>query len=281
VTNSTCRGRASSRVFALGAVSFMAILFAGAGALAQKTIDTPPTDTSVQSSPLRPAPKAPVNDSSMLASPIPESKPSGVFLSPHTAIPIALNEAIDSGKLKNGQTVHARLTAAVSAHGKTLPAGTPVDVTVVATVPAGKLNAEGEFSLQLESIGGIHAYTDTQTFRGKPGARDVADAAPSLGTDAGLPGGAPLTFHVLPPPVEATSPPPNVPNPPGAVNGTAVGGPPPPGSSPRLAAEENRGEIGPNGSVSNSGNSQSATPAPQVVTPSNTTSHPIAGTQPH
>jgi len=150
------------------------LLFAAATTVAQKTIDTPPTDTSVQSSPLKPAPKAPVVDDSMQSSPIPEPKSSNVFLPPHTAVPIALNEAIDSGKLKNGQTVHAKLTAAVTAHGKSFSAGTPVELTVVGTVPAGKLNAEGEFSLQVESVGGVHAYTDTQTFRGKPGHRDVA-----------------------------------------------------------------------------------------------------------
>jgi hypothetical protein len=256
-------------------------MFAGLPAISQKTIESPPTDTSVQSSPLHPTPKAPVVDDSMQSSPIPEPKPGGVWIAPHTAIPIALDEAIDSGKLKNGQTVQARLTAPVSSHGKTLPAGTRAEVTVVATVPAGKLNAEGEFSLQLESVGGVAAYTDTQTFRGKPGTRDVADAAPAIGTDAGLARGATLTFHVLPPPVEATAPPPNVPNPPGAVNGTAVGGPPPPGSSPRLPAEENRGEIGPNGPTNNNGNASPAVQTPRVVQQPNTTSHPIMDAQPH
>jgi len=257
------------------AITMACLLFAAATTVAQKTIDTPPTDTSVQSSPLKPAPKAPVVDDSMQSSPIPEPKSSNVFLPPHTAVPIALNEAIDSGKLKNGQTVHAKLTAAVTAHGKSFSAGTPVELTVVGTVPAGKLNAEGEFSLQVESVGGVHAYTDTQTFRGKPGHRDVADAAPTIGTDAGLASGATLTFHVLPPPAEATAPPPNVPNPPGSVNGVAPGGPPPPGSSPSLSAEENRGEIGPNGTQNSTGQT------PQTVTQPNTTSHPVTGTQPH
>ena len=254
---------------------------AGLPVFAQKTTAGPPTDTTVQSSPVKAPPKEPAVDDSMESSPIPEPHRSGVWIAPHTAISIALDEAIDSGKLKNGQTVPARLAAPVSVQGKTLPAGTRAEVTVVATVPAGKLNAEGEFSLQLESVGGMHAYTDTQTFRGKPGTRDVADAAPAIGTDAGLASGATLTFHVLPPPVEATAPPPNVPNPPGAVNGVAPGGPPPPGSSPRLAAEENRGETGPNGSTNTTGNPQPAGQAPQTVTQPNTTSHPITGAQPH
>jgi len=259
-------------------MAMICLFFAAAGALAQKTIETPATDSAAQSSPLKPAPKAPVVDDAMQSSPIPEHKPGDVWVSPHTALPIALNEAIDSGKLKNGQTVHAKLTAAVSAHGKTLPAGTPVDLTVVATVPAGKLDAVGEFSLQLESIGGVHAYTDTLTFRGKPGHRDVADAAPALGTDAGLPHGAPLTFHVLPSPTAATAPPKNTATSPGAVNGVAPGGPPPAGSSPRLQAEENRGNNGTNETDSN--NSGSNTQPAQPVTPPNTTSRPINNGQP-
>jgi len=258
-----------------------ALLLAALPGLAQKTIAGRPTDTAVQSSPIpgeSPTHNVRAVDDSMQSSPIPEHKPGDIWLAPHTALPIALNEAIDSGRLKNGDTVRARLTAAVSAHGKTLPAGAPVELTVVATVPAGKLIAEGEFSLQLESVAGVHAYTDTQTFRGTPGARDVADAAPAIGTDAGLASGAPLTFHVLPAPVEATAPPPDVPNPPGAVNGTAVGGPPPAGSSPSLSAEENRVDITPSGTTNNT---QPATQQQQTVTQPNTTSHPIRGAQPH
>jgi len=219
------RTRTGRRGSALASLSFTGLLLAALPALAQKTTSPPPTDTAVQSSPLQPAPKIPAVDTSAQSSPIPEPHPSGVWVAPHTAIPVALETAIDSGKLHNGQTIHARLTAAVPAHGKTLPAGTPVAMTVVATVPAGKLNAVGEFSLQVLSVGGVSVYTDTQTFRGKPGERLTADATPAVGTDAGLAHGAPLTFHVLPPPIPATAPPPNVPNPPGSVNGTAVGAP--------------------------------------------------------
>jgi hypothetical protein len=172
----------------------------------------------VQSSPLQPAPKVPAVDAAVQSSPISEPQPSGVWVAPHTAVSIALNEAVDSGKLKNGQRVAARLTAAVSAHGKTLPAGTAAELTVVATVPAGKLDAVGECSLQLVSVGGVAVYADTLTFRGTPGARLTPDAIPAKGTDATLPHGAQLTFHVLPQPVPATVPPPTVPNPPGSVS---------------------------------------------------------------
>jgi hypothetical protein len=188
--------------------------------LAQKTTAGPPTDTAVQSSPLpgeKPAVKAPVVDDSMQSSPIPEPKPSDIWVAPHTAIPIALEEALDSGKLHNGQAVRAHLAAAVAAHGKTFPAGTPIDLTVVGSVPAGRMSQVGELSLQVLSVGGVAASTDTLTFRGQPGPRLTPDALPAIGSDASLAGGAQLTFHVLPPPVPATTPPPNVPNPPGSV----------------------------------------------------------------
>jgi len=222
VTIRTGRGHRVSRTFAypepsLVGLALAGLLLLGIPAYAQKTIESPPTDTAVQSSPLKPPPKAPAVDDSMQSSPIPEPKSSGVWIAPHTAIPIALGEAIDSGKLKNGQAVQARLTAAVSAHGKTLPAGTPVQLTVVATVPAGRMYPVGEISLQVLSVGGTPASTDTLTFRGKPGPRLTPDAVPAIGTDASLASGTQLTFHVLPPPQPATAPPPNVPNPPGSV----------------------------------------------------------------
>lgn len=190
---------------------------AGLPVFAQKTTAGPPTDTTVQSSPVKAPPKEPAVDDSMESSPIPEPHRSGVWIAPHTAISIALDEAIDSGKLKNGQTIPARLAAAVTAHGKTFPAGTPVQLTVVATVPAGRMYQVGEISLQVLSVSGTPASTDTLTFRGKPGPRLTPDAVPALGTDASLASGTQLTFHVLPPPQPATAPPPNMPHPPGSV----------------------------------------------------------------
>jgi len=193
-------------------------MFAALPIQAQKTTSPPPTDAAAQSSPVQPAPKVPAVDAAAQASPIPERKTGGAWLSPKTAIPIALTQAVDSASLHNGQMVHAKLTAALTAHGKTLPAGTPAELTVVATVPVGKLYSVGELSLQLISVGGIAVYTDTQTFRGTPGPRLTADAVPAKGTEATLPNGAPLTFHVLPPPTPATAPPKTVPNPPGSVS---------------------------------------------------------------
>jgi hypothetical protein len=213
---------------------FLAIgLSAAAAAPAQKTQSAPATDSSAQASPIKPAPAAPVNDSSSQASPVtPVRTGGGPHLAPHTALPVRLSTGIDSGRLTNGQTVHATLSQPVAlSAGRSLPAGTPVDLTVVETLPAGRLYAVGEFSLQLIRVGAIPAYTDTLTFRGKPGHKDLPDSAPSVGTDAGLAAGAALTFHVLPPPSAAVKPD-NAGRPgPGAVNGVASGSPPPPGSS--------------------------------------------------
>ena len=207
--------------FVLAGMFCGGLMFAASPALSQKTTSPPPTDTSAQSSPLpseKPAPKAPVVDASTQSSPISEPKAGGISLAPHTAIPVALGQALDSGKLKNGQTIPAKLSATVTARGKTFPAGTHVELTVVETVPAGRMYEVGEISLQVLSVGGTTATTDTLTFRGKPGQRLTADAVPSKGTDASLASGTQLTFHVLAPPEPATAPPPNSPNPPGSVN---------------------------------------------------------------
>jgi hypothetical protein len=246
------------------------LILAGASVTvgAQHTTSAPATDSATQASPLQPAPHVPAVDAATEASPITQHGGHGISIAPHTAVPIQLDETIDSGKLKNGQTVAAKLTAAVRAGSTTLPAGTPVSITVVATVPAGKLTSMGEFSLQVLSVGRVGVYTDTQTFRGRPGHRDVADATPAVGTDAGLPTGAPLTFHVLPPPSAATAAPRNTAHSPGSVNGTASGGPPPPGSVPARPV----GAMPPDSSTATH---QQATPQT-----TDTTSVPIHGATP-
>lgn len=214
-----------------GLVLAVAVCLAG-GASAQKTQNEPTTDSSAQASPIKPAPAAPVVDSSAQASPIGSGARGGAYVAPHTAIAVRLANAIDSGHLKNGDTVHATLTNAVrlSPQG-TLNAGTPAELTVVETLPAGRLYASGEFSLQLLRVGSVAVYTDTLTYRGKAGHKDLADSAPQVGTDAGLASGAELTFHVLPPPAPANGPPNSRNGGPGSVEGVAAGGPPPAGSS--------------------------------------------------
>ena len=214
-------------------IVFGVALFAGT-ALAQKTQEEPATDSAAQASPIKPAPRAPVDDSAQQASPIRMGNGHGESISPHTAIDVKLSRGIDSGRLKNGETVQGTLSNAVALSPKgTLPEGTTVELTVVETLPAGRIYAAGEFSLQLERVGSVGVYTDTLTYRGKPGHKDVADSAPAVGTDAGLAAGAELTFHVLPPPAPANGPPHAKGEGPGSVNGVASGAAPPPGSSNR------------------------------------------------
>lgn len=200
---------------------------------AQVVKPQPVTDSSAQASPLTPVPKAPVSDTSAQASPIPPERSGGRFIASHTNIAVALGEAIDSGKVKQGQNVKGRLTASVPVRGgAALPAGTPVVLTVIESVPAGRIMAQGEFSLQVVRVGQVAVYTNTLVFDGKPGHQDLPDSAPALGTDAGLPNGAPLTFQVQPPPVDADQLPQPAnrgdSNTPGSVNGIASGSPPPP-----------------------------------------------------
>jgi hypothetical protein len=182
----------------------------------------------VQSSPDRGAPRAPVVDGSSEASPASGALPKGsATLSPGTAIRVTLAHGIDSGRLKNGDTVAAKLRSSVrDSSGKTLPAGTAVHISVISTVPAGELSAAGEFSLEVVGVGPAHVFTDIKTYRGKPGKRDVADSAPAVGTDAALPAGAVLTFVVQRPPSALTRTSASG-HPPGSVNGTASGAPPP------------------------------------------------------
>ncbi len=184
-----------------------------------------PTDASVQSSPTSGPAKGLVVDGAVQSSPVPgtTAKPSG-YLRPRTAIPLKLATAIDSGSLKNGQTVAATLTSAVPVvGGAAMAAGTPVQLTVVETLAAGKIASAGEMSLQVQRVGRLSVFTDTQTFRGQPGHKDVADSAPQKGTDATLAAGAMLTFHVQPEPGPVNGPPARKAVVPGEVNGVANG----------------------------------------------------------
>jgi hypothetical protein len=212
------------RLFVACPLVIVAASCAGPLATAQKTQDAPATDSAAQSSPIQQAPKAPVTDSAAESSPVPSSNGRGVSIAPHTEIDLKLARNIDSGHLKNGQTVAATLAEPVALVPKgTLGAGTAAELTVVETLPAGRLYAAGEFSLQVERVGPVAVYTNTLTYRGQPGHKDLPDSAPAVGTDAGLAAGAQLVFHVLPPP-EAANGPPKVGNKgPGSVDGVANG----------------------------------------------------------
>ena len=185
-----------------------AVLSAGLAATAQKTQNEPATDSAAQSSPIQPTPPAPVTDSAAQASPDPSRNGRGVSIAPHTVIDVKLGRSIDSGRLKNGDMVAATLAKPVALVPKgMLDAGTAAELTVVETLAAGRIYAAGEFSLQVERVGSIPVYTNTLTYRGQPGHKDLPDSAPTVGTDAELAAGAELIFHVLPPPEPAKGPP--------------------------------------------------------------------------
>lgn len=199
----------------------VAMLFACVPALSAQT---PVTDSSVQASPVKPPPPVPATDAAAQASPALGPRGTGAAIAPHTAVPVRLTGSIDSGHLTNGQTVHATLAAAVTlTRGGALPAGTPVALTVVETIPAGRISSAGEFSLEAFQVGSVPVYTDTLTYRGRRGGKDVQDAAPTVGTDAALPAGAELTFHVLPPAAPAQGPPRANGITPGSVDGVSGG----------------------------------------------------------
>lgn len=215
-----------------------AVLGAGLAATAQKTQNEPATDSAAQSSPIQPTPRAPVTDSAQQASPIQSNNGPGVSVAPHTAINLRLRRSIDSGHLNNGDTIAATLAKPVALVPKgMLDAGTAAELTVVETLPAGQIYAAGEFSLQVERVGSVPLYTDTLTYRGQPGHKELPDSAPAVGTDAGLAAGAELVFHVLPPPQPASGPPNASSGGPGSVNGVASGGPPPAAPSSKSGSD--------------------------------------------
>lgn len=195
-------------------------------ASAQHTTSSPATDSSVQSSPVQATPKAHVDDAASESSPEigPAEKRAG-WIAPGTEVHAVLARAIDSGSLKNGEDIHARLAAPVKTSLGTLPAGTPVIVNVIGTAPAGKLTAAGEFSLELTRVGSIATQSDIKTFRGEVGKREVADATPALGTNAGLAAGASVSFHIPKPPTPAADAPNGKGYIPGSVNAVASGSP--------------------------------------------------------
>ncbi len=240
-------------------VTFAVVLCVSVVAAAQKTQEEPATDSAAQASPIKPAPAAPVDDAAAQASPIRMGNGHAESIPPHAFIEVKLSRGIDSGRLKNGETVRATLSQPVTLSPRgTLPVGTPVELTVVETLPAGRLYAAGEFSLQAERVGSVGVYTDTLTYRGKPGHKDLPDSAPAVGTDAGLAAGAELTFQVLPPAAPANGPPQSVNGGPGAVNGVAIGAAAPPGSSNQTNGTGRRG---------NGAQAKTVTPASNTAQP--------------
>ena len=118
---------------------------------------------------------------------------------PHNALGIAagtpihlrLQQTVDSGHTKNGDTVYGVLTEAL---GK-LPSGAPVSLTVVAAAPAGDVGSSGVLSLQVVSINGEQVLSQVITAEGKQGQTLLPDAAPARGTEAVF---APETIITVP-----------------------------------------------------------------------------------
>src|ERR1700758_296602 len=119
-----------------------AVLSVRLAGTAQKTQNEPVTDSAAQSSPIQPTPRAPVTDSAEQASPIRSNNGPGASIAPHTVIELKLGRSIDSGHLKNGDTVAATLAKPVALVPKgMLDAGTAAELTVVETLPAGRIYA--------------------------------------------------------------------------------------------------------------------------------------------
>lgn len=107
-----------------------------------------------------------------------------------TPIQVRLLQPVDSGRAKNGDTIQGVLAAPAGS----APAGTPVELTVVAVASAGQISSNGELSLQVVSIGGQMVLSDVITAEGKEGAKLLPDDAPALGTEAIFTPDQPITL---------------------------------------------------------------------------------------
>ncbi len=99
---------------------------------------------------------------------------------PGTPMQVKLRQTIDSGRVKNGQMVEGTLAAPLGR----VPAGAPVQLTVVAVAKAGEISSRGELSLQVVSVNGEQALSEVITAEGKEGTKILPDDAPARGTEA-------------------------------------------------------------------------------------------------
>ncbi|MEZ2347102.1 hypothetical protein [Terriglobus sp. RCC_193] len=97
-----------------------------------------------------------------------------------TPIEVHLDQAVDSAHAANGQRLHGKLVKAIG----NAPAGSPVELTVVAVAAAGQMSSAGELSLQIVRMNGQDELSEVITVQGKQGLRLTADAAPAKGTEA-------------------------------------------------------------------------------------------------
>ncbi len=157
----------------------------------------PATDSAAQASPLTaPAATSKPDDTATQASPVAapakgESIPAGATLQ------VSISQTADSGRVHNGEHIRAVLKSPIrTSTGRALPVDTEAEVTVLATEPAGKLESSGEITLQVTHVGDIETISDVVTRRGTAGPRDLPDSTPAKGTDAILPAGTALLFHI-------------------------------------------------------------------------------------
>lgn len=99
-----------------------------------------------------------------------------------TPIEVHLDQTVDSAHAANGQRLHGKLVKAIG----NAPAGSPVELTVVAVAAAGQMSSAGELSLQIVRVNGQDELSEVITAQGKQGARLTADAAPAKGTEASI-----------------------------------------------------------------------------------------------
>lgn len=99
-----------------------------------------------------------------------------------TPIEVHLDQGVDSAHATNGQRLHGKLVKPVG----NVPAGSPVELTVVAVAAAGQMSSAGELSLQILRINGQDELSEVITAQGKQGSRLTADAARAKGTEASI-----------------------------------------------------------------------------------------------
>ena len=157
----------------------------------------PATDSATQASPLTaPAATSKPDDTATQASPMP-TPAKGESIPADATLQVSISQALDSGRVHNGEHIRAVLKNPIrTSTGRVLPVNTEVEVTVLGTEPAGKLESSGEITLQVTRVDGIETISDVVTRRGTTGPRDLPDSAPAKGTDAILPAGTDLLFQI-------------------------------------------------------------------------------------
>ncbi len=121
---------------------------------------------------------------------IPQFRNNELGIHAGTPITVRLSQPADSGHVKNGQTLHGTLVQPVG----NASAGSPVELTVVASSAAGRMRSAGEMSLQVVRINGQNVLSQIITAEGQEGPKLTPDAAPARGTEAQVTPDKPLVL---------------------------------------------------------------------------------------